>query len=241
LSNTRHASAETRARLGHPVIDGDGHIVEYGPTYKDCPKQVAGSRIVQRFETVMSRHVGAYWFNLGTEQRRESLHDLGLCAPPGADRRPPGAGPLALHFPSRQHRARQRARLRFVMGQMPGAQGGADGALRRHGPGQPDIAQQLCLIGMFAAAHESFAKALVTGGVTCRFPMLKVGFLEGGVGWGSTRSATWSAIGKSATAAPSRTTIPPISMSTRRCGCSSPMVARRSANPERRCAPGLNA
>jgi hypothetical protein len=32
LSKTRHASAEIRARLGHPVIDGDGHIVEYGPT-----------------------------------------------------------------------------------------------------------------------------------------------------------------------------------------------------------------
>jgi hypothetical protein len=31
---------------------------------------------------------------------------------------------------------------------------------------------------MFAAAHESFAKALVMGGVTCRFPKLKFG-----VGW----------------------------------------------------------
>jgi hypothetical protein len=51
--------------------------------------------------------------------------------------------------------------------------GGVDGALRRHGLGQPGIAQELCLIGMFAAAHESFAKALVMGGVTCRFPTLK--------------------------------------------------------------------
>jgi hypothetical protein len=35
LKKVRRASAEIRARLGHPVIDGDGHIVEYGPTDKD--------------------------------------------------------------------------------------------------------------------------------------------------------------------------------------------------------------
>jgi predicted TIM-barrel fold metal-dependent hydrolase len=38
-------------------------------------------------------------------------------------------------------------------------------------------------IGHFAAAAEAFAKALVLGGVTRRFPGLKFAFLEGGVGW----------------------------------------------------------
>ncbi len=38
-------------------------------------------------------------------------------------------------------------------------------------------------IGHFAAANEVSAKALFFGGVTRRFPMLKFGLLEGGVGW----------------------------------------------------------
>jgi predicted TIM-barrel fold metal-dependent hydrolase len=40
-------------------------------------------------------------------------------------------------------------------------------------------------VGSFAAAGEGFAKALVLGGVTKRFPTLNVAFLEGGVGWAS--------------------------------------------------------
>lgn len=38
-------------------------------------------------------------------------------------------------------------------------------------------------IGHFAAANEAFCKALFLGGVTRRFPSLRFGLLEGGVGW----------------------------------------------------------
>jgi hypothetical protein len=38
-------------------------------------------------------------------------------------------------------------------------------------------------VGHFAAANEALCKALFLGGVTRRFPALKFGFLEGGVGW----------------------------------------------------------
>ena len=38
-------------------------------------------------------------------------------------------------------------------------------------------------IGHFAVAHEAVCKALFLGGVTRRFPQLKFGFLEGGIGW----------------------------------------------------------
>lgn len=38
-------------------------------------------------------------------------------------------------------------------------------------------------IGHFAQSHHATAKALFMGGVTQRFPDLKVGFLEGGAGW----------------------------------------------------------
>jgi len=39
-------------------------------------------------------------------------------------------------------------------------------------------------IGHFAAAGHAVAKAIFLGGVTRRFPNLRFGFLEGGVGWG---------------------------------------------------------
>ena len=38
-------------------------------------------------------------------------------------------------------------------------------------------------IGHFANASHAFAKALILGGVTWRFPELRFAFLEGGVGW----------------------------------------------------------
>ncbi len=38
-------------------------------------------------------------------------------------------------------------------------------------------------MGHFAQSHHITARALFMGGVTQRFPTLKVGFLEGGVGW----------------------------------------------------------
>jgi hypothetical protein len=39
-------------------------------------------------------------------------------------------------------------------------------------------------IGHFATSHFALAKALLLGGVTRRFPRLRLAFLEGGVGWG---------------------------------------------------------
>ncbi len=38
-------------------------------------------------------------------------------------------------------------------------------------------------IGGLATSHESLAKSLFLGGVTRRFPTLRIGFLEGGVAW----------------------------------------------------------
>jgi predicted TIM-barrel fold metal-dependent hydrolase len=39
-------------------------------------------------------------------------------------------------------------------------------------------------VGQFADSGEALLKAMLLGGVTHRFPKLKFGFLEGGVGWG---------------------------------------------------------
>ncbi len=41
-----------RARLDHPVIDSDGHHVEFLPLVKDMVREIGGDRVAQRFEQI---------------------------------------------------------------------------------------------------------------------------------------------------------------------------------------------
>ncbi len=43
-------SSAIRERLRHPmVVDGDGHVIEFGPVYLEYLKQVAGPEIRERY------------------------------------------------------------------------------------------------------------------------------------------------------------------------------------------------
>ena len=42
-------SAAVRARLKHPVIDSDGHMIEFEPGFVDYLKKVGGPLMVDRF------------------------------------------------------------------------------------------------------------------------------------------------------------------------------------------------
>ncbi|MGO8916496.1 MAG: amidohydrolase family protein [Stellaceae bacterium] len=294
MSKTHQSSAEIRARLGHPVIDGDGHIIEYGPTYKEYLREVAGPRILERFERVMSQHVGPYWYNLSTAERRDigvprgpwwgratknALDGATALLPSLLRRRLDEFGidfsivypTLGLQLIREEDEEMRRATCRalnvmladlfaehkerltpaatipmytpaeaiaeaeFAVNELKLKAFMIPGFIRRPVPivarQAPDLAPYTFLldnialdsehdydpfwatcvalkvaptahsagmgwgsrtspsnyvfnhIGMFATAHESFAKALVMGGVTRRFPRLNFGFLEGGVGW----------------------------------------------------------
>ncbi|HSR55614.1 MAG TPA: amidohydrolase family protein [Alphaproteobacteria bacterium] len=61
------ASAEIRARLGHPVVDADGHAIETGAVFLDYLKQVAGPKVTERY--VALRKAGG-WFGMTPEDRR---------------------------------------------------------------------------------------------------------------------------------------------------------------------------
>ncbi len=52
-SNSTDAS-EIRAKVGHPIVDGDAHILETSLTLLDYVKQVAGPDIARRYETMDS-------------------------------------------------------------------------------------------------------------------------------------------------------------------------------------------
>jgi predicted TIM-barrel fold metal-dependent hydrolase len=63
-------AAEIRARLNHPIIDCDGHILEFQPAFLDYLKKVAGPNIVRRFVRAMREGIGPYHFEADQAERR---------------------------------------------------------------------------------------------------------------------------------------------------------------------------
>src|SRR3989442_6982803 len=64
---SRSKSAEVHARLGHPVIDSDGHTVEFEPGFLDVLRTVGGPAIVERY---LGRREGRRWYGLTPDERR---------------------------------------------------------------------------------------------------------------------------------------------------------------------------
>ena len=65
------SSAAIRARLRHPVIDADGHLVECPPVLMDFLKQAGGARLAARYEETMTKGAWGAWRDLGAAERRE--------------------------------------------------------------------------------------------------------------------------------------------------------------------------
>ena len=67
-------SAKVRAGLGHPIIDSDGHTVEFLPGILDSLKEIAGPKLVDRFITSGGAHAfydSKKWYGMTPEQRRD--------------------------------------------------------------------------------------------------------------------------------------------------------------------------
>lgn len=58
VATSESRSAAIRAKLDHPIIDSDGHIVEILPVLLDFVKQVGGADMVKTFETLRQRRRG---------------------------------------------------------------------------------------------------------------------------------------------------------------------------------------
>jgi predicted TIM-barrel fold metal-dependent hydrolase len=70
--NGKSRSAEIRSRLNHPVIDSDGHTIEFQPAVIDKLKEIAGPELVQRYRSQGNAFAGERsWFSMTPEQRRE--------------------------------------------------------------------------------------------------------------------------------------------------------------------------
>jgi len=61
-------SRAVRAKFTHPVIDSDGHTVEFEPALHDTIKQVGGASVLERY---LSRNGRSGWYRRSPEERRE--------------------------------------------------------------------------------------------------------------------------------------------------------------------------
>ena len=71
-------AARLRARLGHPVVDADGHIIETAPVFlpffEDYVKEIGGGDLAEKFRTGggmdFDEMVLRPWSELSWEDRR---------------------------------------------------------------------------------------------------------------------------------------------------------------------------
>ena len=294
MSDHGHFNPEqVHSRLKHPVIDADGHWIEYGPVFAARMRKAAGDKAadgflksVRRISDVLSLSIAerrrrgiameGYWGRQSTNTRDRATAmmprmlydrldelgiDFGIIYPTAglgiprieddqtrravirgfnivtaeyfrdfADRLTPAAV-IPMHNPDEAIEE-----LEFATKELGAKVGMFGSGIRRPLPGangvDPEVARfaahydqlgidsdhdydpvwQKCRelriaptfhtggrglglrncpsnftfnhIGHFAAAGHAVAKALFLGGVTRRFPDLRFGFLEGGVGWG---------------------------------------------------------
>ncbi|MBI3758238.1 MAG: amidohydrolase, partial [Deltaproteobacteria bacterium] len=72
-NSTSHAtrSAEIRKRIGHPIIDSDGHVVEFEPALLDYIRDAGGSAMLERYKTAPDTAFYFRWNHATVEERRE--------------------------------------------------------------------------------------------------------------------------------------------------------------------------
>src|SRR5438477_51935 len=168
---------QVRSKIDHPIVDGDGHWVEYDPVFSDKMRKVGGdlagdgflkamgtTREILSMSVAERRHkrIGqqAFW-----ARQAENTLDRATAMMPKLlyDRLDELGLDFVVVYPT--------AGLR-----LPRIQ---DDATRRA------VIRAYNHIGHFAAAGHATARAIFLGGVTRRFPELRFAFLEGGVGWAS--------------------------------------------------------
>jgi predicted TIM-barrel fold metal-dependent hydrolase len=69
-ADKRHDPAAIRARLGHPVIDGDGHWVEFDPVFAERMRKVGGDLAADGFLAAMKATRDALGMSVAERKRR---------------------------------------------------------------------------------------------------------------------------------------------------------------------------
>jgi predicted TIM-barrel fold metal-dependent hydrolase len=68
--HAHHSPAEIRAKLKHPIIDGDGHWVEYDPVFSEQMRKVGGDKAADGFLAAMHSTLSALQLGAAERARR---------------------------------------------------------------------------------------------------------------------------------------------------------------------------
>src|SRR4030095_7927244 len=93
-------SAAVRAKLGHPVIDGDGHWLEPVPIFLDFLRDVGGASAVDRF---MKKAKDTSWYEMTPAERMDRRPHRPTWWGEHADTPDRGTGKPRRHFYGRPH------------------------------------------------------------------------------------------------------------------------------------------
>src|SRR5260370_42464889 len=70
VHNTK--SAQVRSKLSHPVIDSDGHSLDYRPAFMDHLKAVGGPKMLEGFAAQLAgTQMDPVWYRLNQQERRD--------------------------------------------------------------------------------------------------------------------------------------------------------------------------
>ena len=72
MKSSSSKSADIRARLNHPIIDCDGHMIEFEPDVLDYLKKVGGPKVVDQYVSAISGSRLFSWDHLSPEERFEN-------------------------------------------------------------------------------------------------------------------------------------------------------------------------
>lgn len=64
------ASADVRAKLDHPVVDCDGHMLEHLPVFLEFLKETAGPAMVKRYLEQSKADKNGRWYAMSLEERK---------------------------------------------------------------------------------------------------------------------------------------------------------------------------
>ena len=70
LTNGHSEARRLRARLSHPIIDADGHWIEYGPVMKEEFRRIGGAAAVEAYEVASQRVPNTLKMSLAERRRR---------------------------------------------------------------------------------------------------------------------------------------------------------------------------
>lgn len=96
MSANGSKSSKVRAQLNHPIIDTDGHTVEFTPVFFDYIKEVGGAGMIERYKKEVGSRSNNRWMELSEEDG----------ATRGRPARPGGRGRRKIRWIGRPRRCR---------------------------------------------------------------------------------------------------------------------------------------